>query len=254
VNPGGTAYRVIDTWYPKGSDVWDKFNRRWDLTLEFMYEALDGTRITSSTVYRPMSTIPINLIKTTEFTDSQNSALADALRIASEILEDRDITLYNPFWRIISNQDNRNRFSTIDIDWQSNDYDFDEANDMYEEISGPEQDRLDVFLPLLYAYTGNVPSDKQNVGGFSTVNGPFPKDDDNRRSGINVLMSESDHNFYGVAIAHELMHYLALEHVPDSQDDNLMHKNGGLTAHILTWDQWNKAIAHGMMKWLAPDI
>jgi hypothetical protein len=65
-------------------------------------------------------------------------------------------------------------------------------------------------------------------------------------------MSESDHEFFGVAIAHEVCHYLKLEHV--DPEDNLMHKNGGLTGHELTWDQWNMARDHGMMKWLAPDI
>jgi hypothetical protein len=252
VSPGGTAYRVVDTWYPQGSNVWDKFNRRWDLTLEFTYEATDGTRVTDNATYRPMSTIPINLIETTDFTGSQVTALSNGLQIATEILEDRDITLYGPYWRIISDPINRARFGTIDIGWSDDDYDFDEAKDMYEEISGPESDRLDVFIPLAFNYLSSVPADKRNVGGFSTLNGPFPKDDAPRRSGSLVLMDELDHEFLGVAIAHEICHYLELDHV--DADDNLMQENGGLTGHILTWDQWNAIIDHGMMKWLAPDI
>jgi hypothetical protein len=252
VAPGGTAYRVVDTWYPQGSSVWDKFNRRWDLTVEFTYEATDGSRVTDSAVYRPMSTVPINLIESTDFTNSQITALANGLQIAIEILQDRDITLYNPFWRIISDPNNRVRFGTIDIGWLTSDYDFDEAQDMYEEISGPEWDRLDVFIPLTFNYLSSVPADKRNVGGFSTLNGPYPKDDQPRRSACLVLMSESDHEFFGVAIAHEICHYLSLGHV--DAEDNLMHRNGGITGHVLTWDQWNQVKDHGMMKWLAPDI
>lgn len=252
VAPGDAAYRTVDTWYPKGSSVWDKFNRRWDLTVEFTYEADDGTRVTDSTAYRPMSTVPINRIKATDFSDSQSTALANGLQIAIDILEERDITLHDPFWRIISDPNNRLRFGTIDIGWSTSNYDFDEAEDMYEEISGPEPDRLDVFIPLAFNYLSSVPADKRNVGGFSTVNGPFPKDDDPRRSGSLVLMSESDHEFFGVAIAHEICHYLKLNHV--DAEDNLMHRNGGITGHSLTWEQWNDAKDHGMVKWLAPDI
>jgi hypothetical protein len=251
VAPGGSADRVVDTFYPKGNAVWDKFNQRWDLTLEFIYEATEGPSITDWAIYRPMSTVPVNLIETTDFTNSQVTALANGLQVAIEILEARDITLYNPYWRIISDPNNRGRFGTIEIGWNGW-FDFDEAYDMYEEISGPEADRLDVFIPLAFGYRRDVPKDAPNLGGFSTKNGPCPKDDEPRRSGCLVLMSESDHELFGVSIAHEICHYLKLDHV--EAEDNLMQLNGGLTGHNLTWGQWNEVKDHGMMKWLAPDI
>jgi hypothetical protein len=252
LNPGQSAYRTIDTWYPKGSSVWDKFNQRWDLTLEFTYVADGGIRVSDSAAYRPMSTVPINAIKTTDFSAGQTAAERNAVTIASEILEDRDITLYGPLWRIISSQANKDRFGTIDIGWTNNYWDFGEAGDMYQEISGPEGDRLDVFIPLAFAYKPEVPADKRNVGGFSTVNGPFPKDNDARRSGALVLMDESDQEFFGIAIAHEICHYLGLDHVDGAT--NLMERSGGSDPHELTWEQWDKARQHGIMKWLAPDI
>lgn len=251
VQPGASAYRTVDTWFPKGSAVWDKFNRRWDLTLQFSYEADGGVTISDAAAYRPMSTVPVNPIKTAVFTAAQTAAERNAVTIASEILEDRDVTFYDPNWRILSSQADRDRFGIIDVDWNGN-YDFDEASDLYEEVSGPDQDRLDAFIPLGFGYTDAVPADKRNVGGFSTVNGPFPKDDDPRRSACMVLLDENDQEFFGVAFAHEVCHYLGLEHV--DAEDNLMHKNGGLTGHSLTWEQWNKIKQHGMMKWLAPDI
>jgi hypothetical protein len=252
VNPGQSSYRTIDTWYPQGSSVWDKFNQRWDLTIEFTYVADGGVRISDNATYRPMSTVPINAIQTTDFSASQAAAEGNAVAIAAEILEDRDVTLYGPYWRIISSQANKDRFGTIDIGWTDNYWDFGEAGDMYQEISGPEGDRLDVFIPLAFAYRPEVPADKRNVGGFSTVNGPFPKDDDGRRSGSLVLMDESDQEFFGIAIAHEVCHYLGLDHV--DSPNNLMQKNGGGEPHELTWEQWDKIRQHGMMKWLAPDI
>jgi hypothetical protein len=126
--------------------------------------------------------------------------------------------------------------------------------DMYEDISGPEQDRLDVYMPVGLVYDVDVPADKRNVGGFSTTDGPYPKDDQPRRSGSLVLLDEADEEFFGVAIAHEIGHYLGLDHVDDEVTDNLMHKNGGTTGHSLTWQQWDTIRQHGMMKWLAPDI
>jgi matrixin len=251
VAAGGVAHRTLDTWYPKGSDVWNDFNRRWDLTLDFRYEG-GGVSVSDSAPYLPMSTVPINAIKCTDFSAEESSAERDAVERAAEILEARDVTLYAPNWRIISSAENKARFGVIDIGWSSDTWDFSEAHDMYEVISGPEGDRLDLFLPLAFAYDDAVPADKRNVGGFSTVNGPFPKDDSPRRSGSLVLVDENDVEFFAVAIAHEICHYLGLEHV--EAEDNLMHKNGGLTGHLLTWDQWNTIRQHGMMKWLAPDV
>jgi hypothetical protein len=252
VQPSQSAYRTVDTWYPQGNSVWDKFNKRWDLTVQFTYEADGGISVQDAAVYRPMSTVPINAIKTTDFTAAQTSAERAAVAIAAEILEDRDVTLNGPNWRILSRQADKDRFGIIDIDWSSDYWDFDEANDLYEEISGPDADRLDVFIPVAFGYTAAVPADKRNVGGFSTENGPFPKDNDPRRSACMVLLDENDHDFFGVAVAHEICHYMGLPHV--DAEDNLMHKNGGLTGHRLTWEQWNTIKQHGMMKWLAPDI
>jgi hypothetical protein len=254
VAPGGTANRSVDTWYPQGSSVWDKFNRRWDLTLQFTYESTGSASVSDSAAYRPMSTIPINAIKCDDFTSAQTQAERDAVAIAAEILEDRDVTLYGPNWRVISSEANKSKYGIIDIGWTGSTWDWEEIDEMYEDISGPEQDRLDVFIPLGFTYESDVPSDKRNVGGVSTINGPFPKDDDPDKSGCLVLLDENDVDFFGVAIAHEICHYLGLNHVADSQDNNLMHKNGGLTDHKLTWDQWNTIRQHGMMKWLAADI
>jgi hypothetical protein len=52
LNPGQSAYQTIDTWYPKGSSVWDKFNQGWDLTIEFTYVANGGIRVSDSRVTR----------------------------------------------------------------------------------------------------------------------------------------------------------------------------------------------------------
>jgi predicted Zn-dependent protease with MMP-like domain len=62
-------------------------------------------------------------------------------------------------------------------------------------------------------------------------------------------MSETDHDFFGIALAHEICHYLGLDH--DTGADNLMEAHGGAAPHNLTWNQWNTVIGHGMMKWLA---
>jgi hypothetical protein len=252
LEPGGIAYRMIDTAYGPASPVWDKFNQFWDLTVQFTYVADGDVRISDYAAYRPMMTVLINSIDTTEFTAGQAEAEGTAVIIASEILEQQGFTLYDPYWRILSNQADRDRFSIIDIGWTDGKYDRSEARAMYSEISGPEEDRIDVFLPLSFGYTPEVPADQQNLAGFSTVGGPFPKDGDPPRSGCLVLMNESDHEFFGVGIAHELCHYLGLGHSLDSL--NLMEETGGEYPHEITWDQLKIMKQHGMMKWLADDI
>ena len=89
VSPGGSAYRSIDTWYPKGSSVWDKFNKRWDLTISFTYESTGSIQVSDAAAYRPMSTVPINSIRCDDFTSAQGQAERDAVEIAAEILEDQ---------------------------------------------------------------------------------------------------------------------------------------------------------------------
>ena len=89
VQPGQSAYRTVDTWYPQGSSVWDKFNRRWDLTVQFTYESDAGVNIQDAAAYRPMSTVPLNAIKTTDFTAAQTTAQRNAMTIAAEIMEAR---------------------------------------------------------------------------------------------------------------------------------------------------------------------
>ncbi|ODR19236.1 hypothetical protein BHQ19_25020 [Mycolicibacterium porcinum] len=252
VAPGATAYRDIDTRFSRDGEVWRAFNRRWDLTLTFTYRGDSDVTVSDWAVYRPMSTVPINTIKTTDFTSAQKTALSNALTIAREILEAGDITLDAPQFRILRDPADKARFGVIDIGWTKGQHDFGEAFDMYEEISGPEQDRMDVFMPVGFGYTSAVPADKQSIGGFSTVNGPYPKDDNPRKSGCLVKLAETDHEFYGVAIAHEICHYLGLDHV--TAQDNLMHEEGGVTGHKLTRSQLRDIRAHGMMKWLAPDI
>lgn len=251
VNPGQSAYRSIDTWYPKGSDVWDKFNRRWDLTIEFTYVA-GSVQIADSAAYRPMSTVPINVVWCDDYTSSQWNDVVDAIDMAAEILEDRDVTLYNPDWRILSSEADKDEYGIIDLGWDDGSRDYSEADNLREEISGPDGERLDVFVPLGFTYSSDTPADKRGVTGFSPRPGPYPKDDDPDDSGLVVRHRSTSTLKFGETFAHEICHYLGLPHV--DSDNNLMYFSSGRDDNRLTWDQWNTIRQHGMMKWLAPDI
>ena len=151
VRPGEVAYRTVDTWYARGSDVWDKFNQRWDLTIKFTYQA-DNVAISDSAVYRPMSTVPVNVIWCDDYTAEQWTDITDAVDMAAEILEDRDVTLNNPDWRILSREADKDRYGIIDLDWDDGERDYAEANDLRENISGPDGERVDIFIPLGFTY------------------------------------------------------------------------------------------------------
>jgi hypothetical protein len=251
VSPGEIAYRTVDTWYPKGSAVWDKFNKRWDLTVKFTYAA-GNVEISDGATYRPMTTLPLNVIWCDDYSAEQWKDLRDAVDMAAEILEDRDVTLYNPDWRILSREADKDRYGIIDLEWEDGKRDYEEANELRENVSGPDGERVDLFVPLGFAYSDDTPADKRNVNGFSPEPGPFPKDDDAGRSGLIVKHRSTSTLKLGETIAHELGHYLGLPHVSD--ESNLMFDSSGRTDNKLTWDQWNTITQHGMAKWLAPDI
>jgi hypothetical protein len=251
VGPGNSSYRSVDTWYPKGSDVWDKFNKRWDLTIKFTYVA-GSVEISDSAAYRPMSTVPINLIWCDDYSSTQWNDVVDAVAMAAEILENRDVTLSNPDWRILSRKSDKDKYGIIDLDWKDGSRDYSEADDLMEDISGPDGERIDVFIPISFAYSSDTPSDKRNLNGFSPRPGPYPKDDDRDNSGLVIRYRSASTLKFGETFAHEICHYLGLPHV--DTDDNLMLDSSGRSDNKLSWDQWNTIRQHGMMKWIAPDI
>ncbi len=250
LHPGQPLSATIDTWFPKGNPVWVRFSKLWDLTFSFAFESVSGVRVSDPAVYLPMAAVPVNIIACADFTNEQIQAEHDAVTVATELLEQRDITLYDPKWQVLASEQDKGRFCLLEIGWQDGDYTYGEGGDLLEAVSGPDQERLDVFVPQGFEYTDDVPQDRRDLGGFSVVNGPVPKDDRPRSSGCVSLLHDSDPQFFGQAIAHEIGHYLGLEHEMEDEN-NLMYPSGVLT---LTWDQWNTLRQHGMVKGFLPGV
>jgi len=94
-----------------------------------------------------------------------------------------------------------------------------EAHDLTDDWNGPNGGYLDVFV---------VRSMTNGADGWSAVDGPCSKDDKDEMTGSVVSLNGSYDNS-GNTFAHEIGHYLGLEHIGDR--DNFIGNNGASNAN-----------------------
>ncbi len=94
-----------------------------------------------------------------------------------------------------------------------------EAHDLTDDWNGPNGNYLDVFVVRLMTH----------ADGVSAVDGPCSKDDKDEMTGSVVSLNGSDDNA-GNTFAHEIAHYLGLQHVDDV--NNFIGNNGASNAHV----------------------
>ena len=121
----------------------------------------------------------------------------------------------------------------------------DEADDMRDDWSSPT-DWLDVWL--VESLSG--PACSASVGGFSPVDGPSGKGGDD--SGVIIKMSSADlsttggRNLMGIIIAHEVGHFLGLNHAADPT--NFMAASTGGSNTGITHNQYRDMAEHDFVK------
>ena len=160
--------------------------------------------IADSTSWKPKLGPGINIIKVgfEDFTREDNQKVLDCLRITREIYEQVDFTLGPVDFWIINNADAGN-YRIINNG--------SEAEDLTQDWT-VRNDKLDVF----------VVRSMVGADGWSAINGPCNKDAKGFNGAV-VSLNGSTANA-GNTFAHEIGHYLGLNHVADA--DNFIGNNG----------------------------
>jgi hypothetical protein len=160
--------------------------------------------IADSTTWKPKLGPGINIIKvgSEDFTPADNQKVLDSLRITREIYEQVDFTLGAVDFWIIRNADAGN-YRVINSE--------SEAEDLTQDWT-VRNDKLDVFV--VRAMIG--------ADGWSAINGPCDKNAKGFNGAV-VSLNGSTANA-GNTFAHEMGHYLGLEHVAD--ENNFIGNDG----------------------------
>jgi hypothetical protein len=223
---------------PSGSGVFGKLDAREDLTLNVVMTRVGAAPVSGTITVRTMFRFGLNITRVgaESFTPQEYSDLYAAVDVTRSIYERRDLTL-SVDRRYISNAQ-AGGFTVVTSE--------SEARDLFEQWSGPDNDFIDVFVT--------------NISGtsFDGLAGdiPGPTSHSGRESGVVVSRSgyvDSAGNprlnipYLGMLIAHEVGHYLGLQHVNDA--GNLMLWNSGATDTALNYNpQYRTIIQHGWVR------
>lgn len=123
------------------------------------------------------------------FTQANCQRMQEAIDVMREIYAQVDFGVRKIYWQYIPVAD-ANGYSVVDGA---------EATDLTEDWSG-DNDGIDVF------WVSNV----TDAGGWSNSDGPCDKDSKGRTGAVLELQGSDD--FTGILLAHEVGHYLTLEH------------------------------------------
>ena len=230
--------RTLGVYMTFGGNTYDVFKNFGDVTIRLTLQTTQGD-ISASHVWAAMAQVKLALNFVGNFsstTCNQLQSLVD--NEASAIYEQQNmyISESGQFFLPSSNGD-FNRYRDIRMD-DNKDHDCtsgsDEADDLRDDWSSPNDSWLDVWL----VETLSGPACSANVGGFSPVDGPRGKGGDN--SGVIIKMSSANigtsggRNLMALIIAHEVGHFLGLNHNSDNANFMAPSTNGS-----------NSAITHG---------
>jgi len=185
--------------YPKGNAAYNKLKAKEEVRTVYTFRFQnDAARILEWELsWRVLLGPRINIIRVGEenFTAAQKQKIIDGIRVVRSIYEQVDFTIGEPvdFWFITVAQ--AGGHLTID--------DGGEAKDLTEEWT-VRNDKMDVFISL----------DIKGAAGWSPVGGSCDKDASGEQTG-SVVDIEGDNAYFGNSLAHEMGHYLGLDHDDD---------------------------------------
>jgi hypothetical protein len=227
--------------YYRNSDTADIFEGFGDVRIQLRFSTSEGNR-SDDAVWVMMGQLKVACNYVGSFSSSERNAVQSVvLGSASAVWEQVDLSITSgPILEIPSSNSDFGRFRDIRFDSCKNGVSSDEADDLRSGWSSPDTYSRHVDLWFVESFSGE--SCASSTGGFSPRPGPASKSGSN--SGVvidvddlNILTSTSGQNILRVVVAHELGHYLGLEH--HGSASNFMAASTGGTNTAITWDQHN---------------
>jgi hypothetical protein len=250
-NSTGTLY--VYTRHGSSSDVYDLFRDFGDAKYEFWLQTPEGDKYDWN-VWVAMAQVGVTanfvgifswaeMLKVVEIIDNYSTG------IYSQV--DCIFTPDTPILEIPGSNSDWNRYRDIHVEENKSGKctDSDEGDDLRDDWSAPSQfnDRIDIFF--IESFSGDACA--SSLGGFSPTGGPTGKGGE--KSGViidlkdlSILSSSWGEQILGIVIAHEVGHYLNLEHATAA--NNFMRASIGTSDTDITYDQWKKMRDHGFVQ------
>jgi hypothetical protein len=195
-----------NTGFPSGSAPYNKLKAKEEIRSTYSSKfASSATTVSSSLTWRALLGPRINIIRvgSENFSSAQNSLVDSGIAVARSIYEQVDFTIGDPIGRFHITVAQAGGLITI----RNND----DAKQLTEDWTVPN-DSIDVFISL----------DIVDASGWSPVGGPCDKNEKGMTG--SVIDIEGSSAYFGNSVAHELGHYMGLNHVSDP--DNFIGNNG----------------------------
>jgi len=242
-------------WLGVGTATHGVFSAHGDVRIEFTIATSEGL-VSASAVWIAMAKVDLALNFVGNFTDARRFAAQAAVENeASAILEAQNLYIGDTWTFVLpSSHPDFGRFRDIRMN-DNKDHDCtagaSEADDLRRGWSSPNRDWLDVW----FVESLSGPACAANVLGFSPVEGPTEKDSIN--SGFVIRMDGADfttdagRRYFGLTVAHELGHYLGLEHITDDAT-NFMAPSNSLTNTAVRFSQFLDMADHPFVHQFTP--
>lgn len=247
----------VHTWHGSSSDVYDLFRDHGDATFAYELQSSHG-ELDDSLVFVAAAQVGITANFVGNFAWSERAKIIDIIDTwANGVYDDVDLVFSpaTPVLEIPGSHADWSRYRDIHVEETKSGkcVDSDEADDLRDDWSAPSQHdhRIDVFF--VESFSGDACA--SGLGGFSPIDGPSGKGGDN--SGVvidvkdlNVLTSSWGEQVMGIIIAHEIGHYLGLEHT--SASNNFMNATVGSNSTSITYGQWKTMRDHHFVRRYTP--
>lgn len=241
--------RTIGIYMSFGGDTYHVFKNYGDVTIRLTVQTSEGD-VVDSHVWAAMAQVKLALNYVGNFSGTTRNRFQSVVdNEASAIYEQQNLYISESANFVLpSTHADFSRFRDIQMD-DNKDSDCtagsDEADDLRDDWSSPNDTWLDVWI--VESLSG--PPCAASVGGFSPVNGPTGKG--GSRSGVIINMSGIDlstgggRNLMGIIVAHEVGHFLGLNHT--GPNSNFMAATTGGSNTDITHGQYMDMTDHGFV-------